>query len=116
MAFSRHKTPCVASIANPYSGSANAIVYAVTKVPDGWKVSATVPEKTSPDDRMKVIDWFHTYRAAVRRSNPFWLANFHVGDSGYVLEIRPTADVRQLVEAGEKVKEIWDDTLKNAER
>jgi len=111
----RRKMQGKISWANRYLGGGDAIVYSVSRVPDGWKISATVPKKASPSDRMKVIDWFHNYRAQVRRSNPLWLANFYVQDDGYVLEVRPTHDVRQLAEAGEKVKEIWDNTLKYAE-
>ena len=104
------------AVANPYLGSDRAITYTVIKTPDGWRIEVTFPKRVSPSDRMKVLDWFHSYRSEVRRINPLWLASFHVGDNGYVLEIRPVNDVRQLVEAGEQVKEIWDETLKYAQR
>jgi hypothetical protein len=104
------------TLSNPYLGSERAITYSVTKMPDGWRIQAEMPKHVSPLDRTKVLDWFHDYRSQVRRTNPFWLASFHVIDDGYALEIRPTHDVRQLAEAGEKVKEIWDDTLKHAQR
>jgi len=66
---------------------------------------------------MKVIDWFHSYRAEIRRVNPLWVANFRVGvgNNDYTLEVRPTRNIRQLAEQGEKVREILDDTLKYAQ-
>jgi hypothetical protein len=114
---SRHIPRWTPALANPYLGSGDAIVYSVNKISDGWKISATLPESTSPNDRMKVIDWFHSYRAEVRRINPLWLASFRIGGSNndYVLEIRPTGNIRQLAEEGEKVREILDGTLKYAQ-
>ena len=103
-------------LANPYLECEAAITYNVTKTRDGWKIEAALPRSISPADRAKVIDWFHTYRAEVRRNNPLWLANFRVSDTGYVLEIKPFHDVRRLAEAGEQVKEIWDETVKYAQR
>jgi hypothetical protein len=114
---SRHIPRCTPAPANPYLGCGDAIVYSVNKIADGWKISATLPESTSPSDRVKVIDWFHSYRAEVRRTNPLWLASFRIGASNndYVLEIRPTGNLRQLAEEGEKVREILDGTLKYAQ-
>jgi hypothetical protein len=114
MRFTRARQVC--SSANPYLESNAAITYRVIKTSDGWKIEADLPTRVSPKDRAKVIRWFHAYRMNVRKHNPLWLANFRVSENGYILDIKPFNDVRKLAEAGEEVKELWDDTVKYAER
>jgi len=102
------------SVANPYLEQKNAISSSVNKTDNGFSIEVSVPESVSPSDKAKIIDWLHDYRMQVRRLNPMCVANFRVHENGYSLDIKFTHDVRELAKEGEKVKQLWADSLKYA--
>jgi hypothetical protein len=99
------------SIGNPYLPSKHAITYSVTQKHDGWRIEATFPKRVSSSDKMRVLDWFHEYRANVIRTNPLWRVAFNATSNSYVLEIYPARDIRELAEAAETVKRLWHEAV-----
>ena len=54
----------------------DSIICNVFPTKDGWRVHVRLPRRVSPHDRQEVLSWLSTYRAEVRRRNPFWVARF----------------------------------------
>lgn len=83
---------------NPFLRSkSNQIIYNVVSTGRGWQVQALVPAKLSGDDRIKVIDWFHSYRSTVHKQYPLWLTTFHTAERGYFLDILKVDDPKQML-------------------
>jgi hypothetical protein len=99
------------AIANPYLESPKAITYNVNKTTDGWRIEVAFPKHTTSTDKRIVLEWMQRYRAAIRRTHPLWVASFRVCENGYLLDIKPFTDLRHLPHEGERVKEIWNETL-----
>jgi hypothetical protein len=92
---------------------ADAIVYNVVKLDDGWKIEAALPPHISSSDRRTIINWFQEYRTQVRRLHPLWVTSFRTKDRGYALEVKPVKDPRDLMEKGQNLKGIWTDEIAN---
>lgn len=80
-----------------FSPSRKPIVYNVLQTSNGWQIQAFLPTRISPDDRMKVLVWFDTYRTEVHRQNPLWLTNFRASGQAYFLDIVPVNDNKSLI-------------------
>lgn len=99
---------------NRYRVAKNAITYSIFRTGSGYEIQAFVPEHTSSTDRLKVVQWFRTYRDSVRRENPLLSVRFHNLEHGYGLEIKPCKSCRPIDEDGELVKRILQESLSNA--
>ena len=98
---------------NRYRKSDKAITYNVLRTDFGWRIEALTPKKITVDDRAKVIEWFRTYRSAVRAQHPLWITRFYSTESGYFLEIKPMKNPRELAEKGQDLRAIWTDEVAN---
>jgi hypothetical protein len=67
---------------------------------NGIQIQALLPKRVVPDDRIKIIDWFHVYRTQVAAQHPTWVTMFHSTDYTYALDIFPTDTPRQFVAKG----------------
>ena len=91
--------------------SPKSIVYNVEKSDQGWRIEAQIPNGTSSQDKLKVLNWFQDYRNKVRQLHPLWISRFSSSSAGYSLEIRPTHGARDLVENGQDLKAVWTDEV-----
>ena len=78
-------------------GRTKAIEYNVVPTSTGWQIQAVLTPDVSPEDRIKVIDWFHSYRSNVSHMNPLWLTSFTAGKEGYALDIYPASTPQQML-------------------
>jgi hypothetical protein len=73
------------------------ITYDVLQTGSGWRIQATLARDVSPDDRIKIVEWLHSYRSTVRQQYPFWSTNFGATDQGYFLDINPTVELKEMI-------------------
>ena len=73
------------------------IVYSLLRTSVGWQVQAFLPRHVSANDRIKVIDWFHSYRSTVHKDNPLWLTSFNCTDQAYFLDIMQASSPKDLI-------------------
>ncbi len=83
------------------------IVYNVVKTPSGWQIQAILPPRLSPSDKIKIIDWFHTYRSTIRAEHPGWSTTFHASESVYLLTVIPTIDQSAVIAAAVEAAQTW---------
>ena len=54
----------------------DSIICNVFPTDDGWRIHVRLPRRVSTRDRQEVLEWLQSYRAEVRRRNPYWVARF----------------------------------------
>ena len=81
----------------PPLSAKKTIVYNVLHTQTGWQIQAFLPKRISPEDRVKIIDWMHSYRSEVRLKNPFWATMFYSTEYAYFLDITPNNDAKDLI-------------------
>ena len=87
-------------------------------VNNGFQIQAVLPKSLPPDDRIKVIDWFHNYRNQVRNEHPMWTTLFRSHDDRmYSLYIIPTETPKQQIAQAVTAFPMWEQlSLDYAER
>jgi hypothetical protein len=100
---------------NPYLKKTNrSIVYKSTPTADGWRVEALLPTHISPSDKVLILTWFDEYRRSIRSAHPQWVTVFHPAPAKYVLEIRKMNSDKEIVQAGEDLKDVCGEVLEYA--
>ena len=94
-------------LAGLFKRSAKPIVYSVLRTDRGWMVYASLPQKISPSDRIKVIDWFHSYRSEIQRMNPRWQTMFYASEGTYSLDVVPATDPPALIAQAVEAAQTW---------
>jgi hypothetical protein len=97
---------------NPYLPQ-KGITYDLSRRGNSYVLSVSLPGKhVSCDDRVMILEWLHSYRTQVLKSNPNWCANFNASKQGYTLEICPVKDLKDMASChGNHVRDLWHRTL-----
>jgi hypothetical protein len=90
-----------------FRSNKNRIVYNVLKTQKGWQVQAFLPRRISPDDRITILDWFHTYRSKVLEQHPLWLTVFNGTDQAYFLDIVQVDTPQELIAETVGTGQTW---------
>ncbi|HUG82904.1 MAG TPA: hypothetical protein VML01_14640 [Bryobacterales bacterium] len=84
-----------------------AIVYNVLETDNGWQIQALLPSRISPTDRLKLLDWFRSYREELKQSRPSWVTMFRATDRVYLLDVVPVSQPKDVLAKTVQPGEIW---------
>jgi hypothetical protein len=87
--------------------SKKPIVYNVLRTASGWQVQAFLPKRVSPDDRVLILDWFHSYRSQVQLQHPQWLTTFRFTEQSYFLDIISAENQKEMIVKAAETIQGW---------
>lgn len=77
--------------------SGNSIECNVMRVGRGWRVEVVMPRRASRGDAQTMLQWLEDYRSEIRRQHPYWLLGIRITQRGYVLDIEPAENPRDVI-------------------
>lgn len=74
----------------------SAIVVTTSPRENGWAVEVKFPQRTSGEDKIKLLNWMMDYRNKVKHQCPLWDVAFRSGENMYLLTVKPTKGLSDL--------------------
>lgn len=89
------------------SSKRKSIVYNVLQTDNGWQIQALLPARISPSDRIKLLDWFRSYRDEVHHSRPSWVTMFSATERVYLLDVIRVSGPKEMIVKTVQPDQIW---------